>query len=450
MKFKELLLEYKRDITKNNYGAKLLSKFLSLETNYPHPSTSLINMLYRGNPQVGVGTLVTGKPEQIKKIVAENTDALINSILEIIEQSDPTPNKQYTLWLIRMYIKDDNREILEDVSSTVSDYLKDFVRLNNLGLLKSSYPFNDINTYKSFDEFMMTMVSFRSLYAEKLREKPVNIKGSKHRVYFEDDSVKVIIPENEAASIKFGQYVNADGKYDENQRTRWCTAATKSTNYFEQYNRDGELYIIFPKMPIYSGEKYQLHPASGELSDPRNEWVDPADILQKRFPEFGEKLLTDKPELKNWVWLLQQSTVKSVLAATIKCAKTALKVYAQEFDPPETIIDMIEPELDDALSISNAQLISLMKDFEKEFLSDFFSIRHMADFVRYVIPPQEYDVQDEYKPHDPLEFLEFISITPLTENYAENDVYLRYHESPYRIIHKIVVDGFFVAAIAKK
>ena len=148
--------------------------------------------------------------------------------------------------------------------------------------------------------------------------------------------------------------------------------------------------------------------------------------------------------------MLQRSTVKSVLAATIKCAKTALKVYAQEFDPPETIIDMIEPVLDEALSISDAQLIQNMKDFEKEFLTEFFSIRAMADFVRYVVPPQEYDDQDEYKPHDPLEFLEFVIVTPLTENYTENDVYLRYHESPYRIIHKILVDGFFVAAIARK
>jgi hypothetical protein len=448
MKFNELLLEYKRDITKNNYGSKLLTKFLTLETNYPHPSTTLINMLYRGNPQVGVSTLVTGKPEQIKKIVAENRDEIINSILEILEQSDPTPNKQYTQWLIRMYIRDDNREILEDVSSSISDDLKDFIRLNNLRLLAS--PYNDINTYKTFDELMMVMASYRSLYADKLREKPVNIKDAKHRVYYEDDSIKVIIPENQSASIKFGQYVNADGKYDETQRTRWCTAATKSTNYFEQYNVDGELYIIFPKMPIYSGEKYQLHPASGELTDPTNAWVDPANILQKRFPEFGEKLLTDKPELKNWVWMLQRSTVKSVLAATIKCAKTALKVYAQEFDPPETIIDMIEPVLDEALSINNAQLIQNMKDFEKEFLTEFFSIRAMADFVRYVVPPQEYDDQDEYKPHDPLEFLEFVNVTPLTENYTENDVYLRYHESPYRIIHKILVDGFFVAAIARK
>ena len=54
------------------------------------------------------------------------------------------------------------------------------------------------------------------------------------------------MPLYERASIYYGQ------------GTRWCTAATASANYYEDYTRSAPLFIVIPRHPKYQGEKYQL------------------------------------------------------------------------------------------------------------------------------------------------------------------------------------------------
>ena len=190
--------------------------------------------------------------------------------LQVIEAADPSTNKKYTQWMARQFINGSEPQ-LEDVTSTLADAVDKFNRLN----LKRKLPAgeNDINRYKSAAQLYQAMDRY---------DDPVDDadQGKADTVY-EDGDVKVVIPRDQAAACAYGR------------QTRWCTAATKGTNYFEQYNKDGPLYILLPKEPDTPGEKYQLHFQSGSYMDKDDDPVDIGDLLTERFPKLGEWFLNN-------------------------------------------------------------------------------------------------------------------------------------------------------------
>lgn len=69
--------------------------------------------------------------------------------------------------------------------------------------------------------------------------------------------------------------------------TRWCTAPRNiEHSAFDEYNKEGQLYIIIPKAKYRShvGEKYQVHIESGSFMDEIDEPVSTVDLIQK-YPE---------------------------------------------------------------------------------------------------------------------------------------------------------------------
>jgi len=116
-------------------------------------------------------------------------------------------------------------------------------------------------------------------------------KGAAKEVY-SDDSVRIIVPEDQEAACYYGQ------------GTRWCTAATQGSNYFNQYSRSGPLYILLPKQPKYQGEKYQLHFDSDQFMNEEDEPVSLVDLLKHRFPKTLQFFETVEPEIRNYIVFL--------------------------------------------------------------------------------------------------------------------------------------------------
>lgn len=187
---------------------------------------------------------------------------LVDTYMEQLEAADPTLNKKYTQWLARQFMTSPMLK-LEDLTSTLADYLAKFDKLNRKRQIES--PFNDINRYKNVHVFMDKMDEY---------EDPVDdtVRG-KARTVFDGATVKVVVPEDEAAACTYGR------------QTRWCTAATRGTNYFDHYNRQGPLYILIPKSPEHEGEKYQLHFPSSQFMNEDDDEVSIKYILKERFPE---------------------------------------------------------------------------------------------------------------------------------------------------------------------
>ena len=121
------------------------------------------------------------------------------------------------------------------------------------------------------------------------KQKERTVEGGEFIKYYEDEEVKVIIPLTEKASCKYGE------------GTRWCTAAKKD-NLFKNYTKiDPEtrekerLYIIIPKNPKHTGEKYQVHFETNDYMNEKDEHVSITRIFEK-FPKLKETDLVQMVE----------------------------------------------------------------------------------------------------------------------------------------------------------
>lgn len=226
------------------------------------------------------------------KILDDKITNLIEIVVAAIEEKDPTPNKQYVPWLVRMYSKGGVK--YEDLNR--HNMIGMHVEAKRRNMLRPEH--KDINRFKTYQEFEDVMFSNYDPDEVFGNEEDETEKPQAKKV-FENDQVLIVVPENEAAACKYGK------------NTRWCTAATHSHNYFNHYNRMGPLYILIPKRPQYEGEKYQLHFESGSYMDEDDSEVDIAEILNNRFGEdVKEFFKAASPDLTNHILLMNEEELK--------------------------------------------------------------------------------------------------------------------------------------------
>ena len=238
MRAQEFLLEYRRDITARTFAPGIVDWARKDRT---------IPQGFR-NPAV-------------------DPNELVDMILSQLEQADPTANKEYTPWLAKMYAS--GASFLEDMLSTAKEYLTKFHKLKKSNKLPS--PRNDIMRYADIGDFYSVMDEYSDA-----DEKPLTDKGQAKEVY-SDANVRVIEPEDQAAACYYGQ------------STRWCTAATKGKNYFDEYANDAPLFIVIPKKPAYPNEKYQLwfdYNIGGDRITSDDDWLE-------AFHYYGEDYIID-------------------------------------------------------------------------------------------------------------------------------------------------------------
>jgi hypothetical protein len=229
-------------------------------------------------------------PQTAPEVLEQIKPALVNAILEQLEQGDPTPHKEYAQWIASRYITGDTK--LEDIGSTLQEYLYKFNTLKRKKMLKP--PANDINKYNSFTNLMDNMDEY------ELPEDEVRNKGKATEVY-KDADVRIIVPEDEPAACYYGQ------------GTRWCTASTKGSNYFGHYSRQGPLYILIPTKAQHEGEKYQLHFPSEQYMDEDDDPVVLDYIINDRFHVL-DFFKQQEPELKEYIAYTDEAVLEPLLA----------------------------------------------------------------------------------------------------------------------------------------
>ena len=259
MRFRELL-EYKRDITATNLGMQLITNItMAVQSAVGNTGPTLQSIIPGFSP--------SSRPDdaELQQIHAA-LGAHINELLGFFENADPTPNKQYTEWIIRRYI-DGGIRYLEDVDSTVAENLAIYHELKTRRMIPPELM--DIGKVKG----NQVMVFFRKVY-NIYRELPAQVEKAKGNVseFYNDEDVRIIIPKDKTSACYYGQ------------GTQWCTASTKSTNYFNRYNKQGKLYIILPKEPEHEGEKYQLHFGTDFYANENDSGV-PLKKLINRWPQ---------------------------------------------------------------------------------------------------------------------------------------------------------------------
>ena len=282
--FENLILEYKQDVTVKKMGEALVARFAKDVIANPEqlrPATKkVMDALAQTEEAIIHAPEPEGaSPEDLAKIKAKKEkleekalilkNQLAVKILDTLESADPTKNKNYVQWLARTYINNDDS--LEDVESTVADFLDKFHRLK----IKHHLENNDIGQYKDFDTFMNDM--------EKYPNDLIDDDAGKKKQYnadiiYDEKGILIVRPNDKEASCRYGR------------GTRWCTAATRGYNYFDSYTSRGPLYMFMPRKPNYPGEKYQFHFEDGVVADEKDAYLSQNQLI---------KLASDYPALKD-------------------------------------------------------------------------------------------------------------------------------------------------------
>jgi len=279
MRAREFIFEYNQQATAQRFGDKLL------QTAVKDPSPEIYNIY----------SLLNAQKEFKDFNLSPNTKTnILISIMQAIEGADPTKNKEYTVFLAKMYAQGGWGAKIEDLESKVKPALEKFHLLKLKKKIPS--PRNDIMRYGDLADFVAVMDE----YPDPEEKKQVD-KGTAKTV-FENDSVRIIVPKDQNAACYYGQ------------GTRWCTASRTSTNYFGHYSKDGPLYILLPKQPKHDGEKYQLHFASEQFMDENDYGVENiVNLLEHRFGDLVPWFQENEPAIREWVMFATNEDLKEPL-----------------------------------------------------------------------------------------------------------------------------------------
>ena len=197
----------------------------------------------------------------------------------------------YTQWLLTQYEK--------ATPASKSRFIEDLYKANDdLGVynkLKSRLPQEqrDINRIKSLEDLTAAVEPLRG--QKTAGEQKKEVKGDAIKV-MNTTEWTVVIPKTKEASCSYGA------------GTRWCTASDKY-NYFEQYSKDGPLYIVihhttgvadhgeppFQDQPTPHGEKkpmdekWQFHFQSNQFMDEADSGIDIKEFFEEH-PEVGKAI----------------------------------------------------------------------------------------------------------------------------------------------------------------
>ena len=298
MRAKQFIFEYNQQATMQRFGDKLLAT----AAKDPSPEiASVFNILD--------SVRLTGKIELDPNT---KTNALI-TIMQALEAADPTKNKEYTVFLAKMYATGGWGARIEDLESKIKPALAKFHTLKIRKKIPA--PRNDIMRYADLADFVAVMDEYPDP-----EEKTQADKGQAETV-FENDAVRIVIPRDQSAACYYGQ------------GTRWCTASRTSTNYFNHYSNDGDLYILLPKKPQHEGEKYQLHFASGQFMNEEDYQVeDIIDLLELRFGNLVDFFREREPEIGNWIVFADDEVLEPLIGKIKQAVQDHVSEMANEWE----------------------------------------------------------------------------------------------------------------------
>ena len=281
MRYYEFIMEYKTQITKGNYGQKILDK-IGLPTIVQRKAFPL-NM-YENDYTMGALDLMDtprinpiDNSHNIDNITLEDynehKDEIVDWLLQTFESFDPTPNKQYTQHIVKWFLNAKRLDgsqpggfvTIEDGLSTLKQSLYSFAKM------KARIPEENRNiaNYPDVGTFMTSVQKMRQEFG-----KPDDLPKGESVIIYNKGGVTARWAKDQAAACHLGQ------------GTQWCTAATQSNNMFNHYNDRGALIVIQLAEPIqFYGEP------THEQYDPQQEpWDEVVDRIET---EGHEHILDD-------------------------------------------------------------------------------------------------------------------------------------------------------------
>ena len=202
------------------------------------------------------------------KVTVEDFEQILNA--------DPTFNKQYSQWLLNIFVN--GNLLIEDLYKANQD-------LSTLYKFKSriSPEKRDVNRFVELEELYQVVKEISSLPEEELlsnTQLSKIVKAEGIEVFLDTKRWFVLSPMTKEASCIYGA------------NTRWCTAS-KVNSYFESYNKEGKLYIVIDKMAPKEEKtkhKYQFHFERRHFMDADDHSIDHFELLREN-PELRDCFL---------------------------------------------------------------------------------------------------------------------------------------------------------------
>jgi DNA-dependent RNA polymerase auxiliary subunit epsilon len=322
----------------------------------------------------------------------------LNQIIQKFINADPTPNKKYVQWMLRTYLNSGIR-YLEDLSRTNAALI-----LFDKNKVRLPVEQRDINKIKSLSDLETLVEAFEKIKSGKEIKKEIsaNIKSQTKMIYNGPEG-KILVPLTQEASMFWGQ------------GTKWCTAANKD-NYFDNYNKNGHLYIIL----INNGEKYQFHLYSEQLMDVRDAGIN--------FEEFN----------KTYPWVFKN----------IKFTEEEQKLAVQKNGEAIQYIDNPSEEVKKLAVKKNGWAIEFIDNPSEEIQK--LAVQQYGDAIQYIDNPSEefkklavqnYGFAIRYI-KNPSEELQKLAV-------QKNGYAIRYIDNPSEEVKKLAVqqDGYAIRYI---
>jgi hypothetical protein len=288
MRAKQFIFEYSREKTATVFGNKLIAA-LGKDKSHTLAGT-----------QLGTDRAFIDQKNKVgSEITAEQRQLLIDHIMVVIENSDPTPNKEYVQWLTKVYANQGIK--LEDIISRGNSALRMYHEFKVKKILPAEY--RDIGRidFAGLESIAQNLDLRNALAAKEEQDAAKTVDKGEAETVFENEAVRIIVPKNEAASCYYGQ------------GTRWCTAG-RDNNMYDRYARDGDLYILLPKQPKYDGEKYQLHFQSGQFMDEGDNSVENIiELLDMRFGNLVDFFREREPVINDWLVFTPDEVLQPLL-----------------------------------------------------------------------------------------------------------------------------------------
>lgn len=240
----------------------------------------------------------------------QNKFELDESVLVEVVKSDPTQNKKYTEWLVRLYSKDLIK--IEDLYKA-TQYLKIFNRCVEKRLIAEDK--RDINKSKTLQD-LFNIVEKYIESEEILKDGEIEAQT----LVFESENWKVHIPK----TFKESQVLGSG--------TQWCTSSSNGEETFNTYNKSGFLIIFLDKNSGGVEGKFQLHLETNQFADYKDSMQSFMEFLKKHpdlHPFMRQHLKQAASELKQLIqderFILDYNENIKGLEKVLKC-----EVYSEE------------------------------------------------------------------------------------------------------------------------
>lgn len=202
----------------------------------------------RSKTVASMGNAIAQRAQTDTYLKSQKVDP-VDAVLQQAEETDPTNNKQFVVWIVRQYVK--NGLKYEDIYK-LKDDLEVFVKTK--GQHKRLGINSDIGQY-NWKTLADVAGKLSNTELSTDANMPADVKDAD--ILYNGPLGILSVPKSKEASCELGK------------GTKWCTAATgDNKNMYDYYAKYGPLYIWHDKK---RKQKYQFHFETGQFMDAQDQ-----------------------------------------------------------------------------------------------------------------------------------------------------------------------------------